>query len=210
MINHTVDRNLEQLHRKGLLLEYFTVGWNVVEAGVAVGAGIVAGSTALIAFGADSTLEVMSASALLWRLRTAGPRDTAEEQGTAERRALYLVALTFFLLAAYVATESTITLLEREVPDSSIVGLVLAILSLIVMPVLAYAKQKTGRELGSKALQADAIETWVCAYLSLVLVLGVGLYVIFGWWWADAAGALAMIPVILWQGWETFEEGRRT
>ncbi len=203
----TVDR-IAQLHRRGLRLEYFTVSWNVVEGVVAITAGVIAGSTALISFGVDSSIEVISAAALLWRLRKAGPYATAEEQGAAERRALFLVAATFFLLAAYVSYESISALMKHEVPDRSTVGLLLSVLSLIIMPALAYAKQKTGRELGSKALQADAVETWVCAYLSLALLLGVGLYVAFGWWWADAVGALAMLPVILWQGWETFEEAR--
>ena len=86
-------------------------------------------------------------------------------------------------------------------------GLVLAIISLLVMPALAYGKQRTGREMGSEALRADAVETWVCAYLSLALLAGVGLYTTFGWWWANPIGALAMLPVILWQGWEALGEG---
>jgi divalent metal cation (Fe/Co/Zn/Cd) transporter len=122
------------------------------------------------------------------------------------------VAATFFLLAAYIAYEAVGTLLEREGPDSSTVGLVLAAISLLVMPTLAYLKGKTGHEMGSEALQADAAETWVCSYLSLALLAGVGLYAAFGWWWADPVGALAMLPVILWQGWETLgaarEQGR--
>jgi cation diffusion facilitator family transporter len=198
----------EKLFRRGLYLEYFTVGWNVVEAAVAIAAGLSAGSNALIAFGADSLIEVTSASALLWRLRTAGPHADTEEHSRAERRALYIVAVTFFLLAAYVIYESIGELLARAAPETSKVGLVLAMLSLTIMPVLAYSKQKTGRELGSKALQADAVETWVCAYLSFALLFGVGLNLALGWWWADAAGALAMLPVILWQGWETMEEAR--
>jgi divalent metal cation (Fe/Co/Zn/Cd) transporter len=85
---------------------------------------------------------------------------------------------------------------------------VLSVLSLLIMPTLAYLKGRTGREMGSSALQADAAETWVCSYLSFALLLGVGLYAAFGWWWADAVGALAMLPVIIWQGWETLEEAR--
>ncbi len=203
------DRSLRQrLHRRGLYLEYFTVGWNVVEAVVAISAGIVAGSTALIAFGVDSVIEVTSALALLWRFHKAGPHAAVAEEGAAERSALYLVAATFFLLAAYVVFDSIKALTVQEAPDRSTVGLLLSVLSLIVMPALAYAKQQTGRKLNSKALQADAVETWVCAYLSFSLLLGVGLYFAFGWWWADAVGALAMTPVIVWQGWETFEEAR--
>ncbi|MDA8164790.1 MAG: cation transporter [Desulfobacteraceae bacterium] len=198
----------EHLHRRGLRLERFTIGWNVIEAGVAITAGIIAGSTSLVAFGADSSIEVLSAVALLWRLRKAGPHATAGEHGAAERRALQLVAATFFLLAAYAAFESISALAAQEAPDRSTVGLVLSVLSLLVMPVLAHAKQKTGRELGSEALQADAVETWVCSYLSLALLLGVGLFMAFGWWWADAAGAVAMLPVVLWQGWETLGKAR--
>ncbi len=89
--------------------------------------------------------------------------------------------------------------------QSPIIGVILSILSVTIMPVLAYAKQWTGRELGSRALQADAVETWVCSYLSMALLEGVGLNALFGWWWADPIGALAMLPVIVWQGWETFE-----
>jgi cation diffusion facilitator family transporter len=198
----------EELHRRGLRLEWFTVAWNVIEGVVAIGAGIVTGSVSLVAFGADSFIEVISAVALLWRLRKAGPHASAAERGAAEQRALYLVAATFFLLAAYITYEAIGALLSREGPENSTVGLVLSVVSLLVMPTLAYGKQRTGREMGSEALQADAVETWVCSYLSLALLAGVGLNAAFGWWWADPVGALAMLPVILWQGWETLEEAR--
>jgi cation diffusion facilitator family transporter len=198
----------EELHRRGLRLEWFTVAWNVIEGVVAIGAGVISGSVSLIGFGADSFIEVISAVALLWRLRKAGPYASAEERGNAERRALYLVAATFFLLAAYITYEAVGALLSRKGPENSTVGLVLSVVSLLVMPALAYGKQRTGRELGSEALNADAVETWVCSYLSLALLAGVGLYAAFGWWWADPAGALAMLPVILWQGWETLGEAR--
>jgi len=184
------------------------VAWNAVEGVVAIGAGIVTGSVSLIGFGADSFIEVISAVALLWRLREAGPDASAEERGAAEKRALYLVAATFFLLAAYICYEAAGALLSGEGPENSAVGLVLSVVSLLVMPALAYGKQRTGREMGSEALKADAAETWVCSYLSLALLVGVGLNAAFGWWWADPAGALAMLPVILWQGWETLGEAR--
>jgi divalent metal cation (Fe/Co/Zn/Cd) transporter len=196
------------LHRRALWLEYFTVGWNVIEAVVAIGAGLIAGSVALIGFGVDSGVEVISALGLLWRLRKAGPDATVAEESAAERRALYIVAATFFLLAAYISFEAITALISREAPETSTVGLVLSVLSLVIMPVLAYMKQRTGREMGSRALVADAAETWVCSYLSLALLAGVGLYFLFDWWWADAVGALAMLPVILWQGWETLGEAR--
>jgi len=196
------------LHRRGLRLEWFTVGWNVIEGVVAIGAGLLAGSVALVGFGVDSSIEVISALGLLWRLRTAGPEATVAEESAAERRALYVVAATFFLLAAYIAFEASTALVGREEPERSTVGLVLSLLSLVIMPALAYGKQRTGRELGSRALVADSVETWVCSYLSLALLAGVGLHALFGWWWADAVGALAMLPVIVWQGWETLSEAR--
>jgi divalent metal cation (Fe/Co/Zn/Cd) transporter len=196
------------LHRRALWLEYFTVGWNVIEAVVAIGAGIIAGSVALIGFGVDSGVEVISAVGLLWRLHKAGPDATVAEESAAERRALYVVAATFFLLAAYILVEAGSALVQGERPVTSPVGLVLSVLSLLVMPVLAYGKQRIGGELGSRALVADSMETWVCSYLSLALLAGVGLYSLFGWWWGDAVGALAMLPVILWQGWETLGEAR--
>ena len=198
----------EELHRRGLVLEWFTVAWNVIEGLVAMGAGLLTGSVSLVAFGADSFIEVISAVALLWRLRKAGPHASAEERGAAERKALYLVSATFFLLAAYISYEAVGALLSREGPENSTVGLVLSVVSLLVMPALAYGKQRTGSEMGSEALRADAVETWVCSYLSLALLVGVGLNAAFSWWWADPAGALAMLPVILWQGWETLEEAR--
>jgi cation diffusion facilitator family transporter len=184
------------------------VAWNVIEGVVAIGAGLVTGSVSLVGFGADSFIEVISAVALLWRLRKAGPHADAAERGAAERRALYLVAATFFLLAAYIAFEAVGALVSREGPESSTVGLILSVISLFVMPVLAYGKQRTGRAMGSEALQADAVETWVCSYLYLALLAGVGLNAAFGWWWADPLAALAMLPVILWQGWETLGEAR--
>ncbi|HEV2109394.1 MAG TPA: cation diffusion facilitator family transporter [Thermomicrobiales bacterium] len=198
----------DRLHTRAVRLEWFTVGWNVTEAVVAIGAGIVAGSVALIGFGADSLIEVISAVALLWRLRRAGPNAGAEEHGYAEHRALYLVSATFFLLAAYIGYEAITALIGAEEPNSSMIGLILSVLSLVVMPALAVMKQRIGREMGSQALQADAVETWVCAYLSLALLVGVGLHAAFGLWWADPMGALAMLPVILWQGWETLGETR--
>jgi cation diffusion facilitator family transporter len=198
----------ERLQRRGVRLECFTVASNVAEALVAVAAGVAAGSIALIGFGVDSGIEVVAASALLWRFSHARADASEEEHGRAERRALYVVSATFFALAAYIAFEAIQGLVSSDEPETSTVGLVLAVVSLAVMPTLAYAKQRTGRALASRALQADAVETWVCAYLSLALLVGVGLHLAFGWWWADPVGALAMLPVIVWQGWETLDEAR--
>jgi divalent metal cation (Fe/Co/Zn/Cd) transporter len=202
----SVERRIT-LHRRALWLEYITVGWNVVEAVVAIGAGVIAGSVALIGFGADSAIEVISAVGLLWRLRRAGPHATVSEEGAAEKRALYVVAMTFLLLAIYITVEAVKSLISRAEPLTSPVGIILAVLSLAVMPTLAFVKQRVGKEMGSRALVADS-ETWVCSYLSLTLLLGVGAYAVVGWWWADPVGALAMLPVIIWQGWETLAEAR--
>ena len=207
MTDTTLGRK-EKLHRRGLWLEVFTVAWNVVEAVVAVGVGIAVGSVALVGFGVDSGIEVISAVALLWRLLKAGPHASVPEESAAERKALYLVAATFVLLALYILYEAVGALISGEGPESSTVALVLSGVSLVIMPVLAYLKGRTGREMGSRALVADSVETWVCAYLSVALLAAVGLNAAYGWWWADPLGALAMLPVILWQGWETFEEAR--
>lgn len=196
------------LHRRGLRLEYFTIWWNVLEAAVAVTAGLIAGSVALVGFGVDSGIEVISAVGLTWRLLMAGPDADAAEESDAERKALYVVAFTFFALAAYITYEAVSALIGHEEPESSTVGIVLSLLSLAIMPALAYLKQQTGKRLGSRALQADAMETWVCSYLSLALLVGVGFHAAFDWWWADSVGALLMLPVIVWQGWETLAEAR--
>ena len=197
------------LHRRALRLETFTIAWNVVEAFVAVGAGLASGSVALVSFGVDSAIEVTSAAGLFWRLRKAGPDADAAEESDAERKALYIVAATFFALAAYITYESVSGLATDEQPESSTVGLVLSVLSLVIMPTLAWWKQRTGKEMGSRALQADAMETWVCSYLSLALLVGVGLHAALGWAWADPLAALAMLPVILYEGWETLQEARQ-
>ena len=196
------------LHRKALRLEWLTTLWNVLEAVIAIGAGAVAGSTALIAFGADSLIEVSSALVVLWRLLKAGPNASLEEGRQVDQRAHFLVGITFFLLAAYVLVDASLALVNRAVPESSPVGIALAVASLIAMPVLATAKRRTGRQMGSKALEADALETWLCAYLSGSLLLGLILNSRMGLWWADPVAALAMVPFMIWQGRSAVLEAR--
>jgi cation diffusion facilitator family transporter len=190
----------EELHRRALRLEWLTTSWNVIEAVIAIAAGVVSRSIALVAFGADSLIEVLSSVGVLWRLLTAGPEASAEEHERAEGRALIVVGVTFFLLAAYIVVDAGVALAKAEAPENSSLGLVLSVASLMAMPALGIAKQRTARMMGSKALEADAVETWVCAYLSAALLLGLGLHRLFGWWWADPAGALIMVPFIAWQG----------
>jgi divalent metal cation (Fe/Co/Zn/Cd) transporter len=193
----------DALIKRALTLEYATVGWNVIEAVVAIGAGLAAGSVALIGFGLDSIIEVTAAVALIWRLTR-----EAEEETNAERRALLIVGLTFFALAAYVAVESAKTLWFREAPRESLIGIALAVASGIIMPWLGLAKRRLARQLGSKALAADAVETLVCAWLSAILLAGLGLNSLFNWWWADPVAGLLMAGFIVREGWEAVEESR--
>ena len=193
--------------RTGLRLEVFTVGWNVIEAVVAIGAGAIAGSVALVGFGLDSVIESISGIALYHRLRGELNGDESRNDER-EKRALLFVGVSFFLIAAYVTYESLATLLSREAPEHSVPGIVLAALSLIVMPVLGWRKLVTARALQSRALEADAMETFVCAYLSFALLIGLLLNSMFDWWWADPVAALAMLPLIIHEGREAIEESR--
>lgn len=190
------------LLRRGIHLEYLTVGWNSLEAVVAVGAGLLAGSIALVGFGLDSVVEVLAGSMLLWRLRVevAHGHGECDDTRQAESRALRFVGATFFLLAAYVTYESGRKLVNQERPEESPIGLALAVASLLLMPLLALAKLKVARALGSRALAADAKETAVCSFLSLALVVGLGANALWGWWWADPVAALAMVPLMLKEG----------
>lgn len=200
--------DFSRFHQRALRLEWITTSWNVVEAVIAITAGVLSSSIALIAFGADSLIEVLSSVGVLWRLLTAGPQAAPDEHERAERRALILVGSTFFLLAAYILIDAGGALARAEPPQNSTIGLVLSVASLIAMPALGIAKQRTARAMGSKALEADAVETWVCAYLSAALLLGLGLHRLFDWWWADPVGALIMVPFIAWQGWRALREAR--
>lgn len=192
--------------RHALFLEYLTVGWNVLEAIVAISAGWIAGSIALVGFGLDSIIEVTAAGMLIWRLRCelSCLHDTHTR---AERKALKVVGVTFFLLAGYVGYQALGQLLHRQAPQVSLPGLGLALASGLLMPFLGLRKRRVARKLGSRALEADAMETLICAYLSAALLLGLGLNAWLGWWWADPVAALIMLPVILQEGRETLKEG---
>jgi len=182
--------------RQGRRLEYFTVGWNLIEAAVALGAGLFAGSIALIGFGIDSLIETSSGAVLLWRLQE------GEEGEKRERMALKLVGISLLALAVYVAIDATKGLILKEPPEESLVGIILAAVSLIVMPLLAWAKRKVAAKLNSQALVADSHQTDICAYLSAILLVGLGVNALFGWWWADPVSALAMVPIIVKEGLE--------
>jgi len=190
-----VDHASPQLLQRAKRLEYFTVGYNSLEALVALVSGFLAGSIALVGFGLDSLIEVTSGGALLWRLY----RDER-----AERTALRVVGGCFVSLAAYVVWESVGTLLTRQAPGRSVAGILLAIVSLVVMPLLARAKRRVGTAMGSLAMNADARQTEFCVYLSAILLGGLVLNALFGWWWADPVAGLVMTPIILREGLEAF------
>lgn len=186
-------RNLEQRAR---LLARLTIAWNVAEGIVAVSAGAAAGSLALIGFGLDSFIEVFAGGVVLWHLR-----GLPEER---ERRALRLIALSFFALATYVAVEALRDLIISAKADESIVGIALAAVSLVVMPALAWAKRRTGRRLGNAVVVADSTETALCSYLSLVLLTGLVLNAVGGLWWADSLAALLIAGLAVREGREAW------
>jgi len=183
--------------RHGRRLEYFTIGWNALEGLVAVVAGAIAGSISLVGFGIDSFIEVTSGSVLLWRMSVDAEVQRRELN---ERRALRIVGVCFLLLAAYITYESVLDLWSRRAPEHSIPGIVLACVSLVVMPLLSRAKRKVGHALGSAAMHADAKQTEFCTYLSAILLAGLLLNAFFRLWWADPAAALIMVPVIAKEG----------
>jgi len=190
-----------ELVRRGLWLNYLTIGYNTIEAVVSLVAGLVAGSVALIGFGVDSAIEVTASVAAQWRLRS--DRDSVRRE-RAEWLTRRVIGGSFLALSAYVAVDSVITLWQREAPDPSVVGLGILVLSAFVMPVLARAKRRVAVALGSRALEADAMQTSICAYLSVIALAGVALNTFVGLWWADPVAALAMVPIIAKEGLEGF------
>ena len=191
----TTDRTA--LVRRGLWLNYASLGYNALEAVVSLAAGLVAGSVALVGFGIDSAIEVTSAGAAQWRLRS---DHDPERRERVERRTHQVIGAAFVALAAYVAIDSALALWNREAPDKSTVGVAILVLSVIIMPVLARAKRRVAHAMGSRALAADAMQTSLCAWLSVIALAGVGLNTMLGWWWADPAAALAMVPIIAREG----------
>jgi divalent metal cation (Fe/Co/Zn/Cd) transporter len=190
-----IDR--ARLARRGRRLEYFTIGWNSLEGLIAVAAGAIAGSISLVGFGADSFIEVTSGATLLWRM--AGDANEAKREHR-EWIALRVVGWSFLVLATYVAFEAVRDLATLRAPERSVVGIGLASVSLVVMPLLARAKRRVGVELGSRAMHADARQTDFCMYLSAILLGGLVLNAVLGLWWADPVAALVMVPIIFKEG----------
>lgn len=204
--NVTASSNRATLAGRALVLEQISIAWMLIEGGVAVASGILAHSVALIGFGLDSGLEFVAAIALYRRLRVELRGGDAEAAESAERSAMRVVGVTLLVLAAYVVVDAGLSLYRRSQPHKSSIGLGVAAVALIAMPLLGRAKLLVGRRIGSRALVADAKETFACAWLSAAVIAGVGLNAALGWWWADPIAALIMVPFIAREGREALEE----
>jgi divalent metal cation (Fe/Co/Zn/Cd) transporter len=189
-----------RLRRRGFALEYATMAWMVAEAAVAITAGVLASSIVLVGFGLDSVIEFLAAMIVIWQLRG----EIAGQQR--ETRAVRLIAVTFFALAAYLAAESIHDLLIRARPGESIAGLAVSAAALVVMPVLAVAKRRTGQAMGNRTLVAESAESFFCAYTSAAALAGVGLNAALGWWWADPAAALIIAAFAVKEGLEAWHD----
>jgi cation diffusion facilitator family transporter len=195
-----------RLRRWAWWLTALTIGWNSLEAVIAIFSGLLAGSIALVGFGLDSVVEVGSALVIVCRLSRQGGDQEANER--AEKRAVRLIALTFVAISLYVTYDAIRKLLGfGEEPQHSTIGLVITALSLVVMPTLAWAKRRVAAGLGSVALKADAAETQLCTYLSAVVLLGLGANSLFGWWWMDPIAGLVVAGLALKEGWEAWNSG---
>jgi cation diffusion facilitator family transporter len=198
---------MDRLYKKALLLEYFTVGYNLLEAFVSILFGNLANSIALIAFGLDSIVESLSGLVLVWRLLKHG-KIPPEQEERIEKRAQRFVAITFFILGAYVSYESIGKLVRQESPEASLPGIIIAIVSIIVMPILMIQKYRTGQSIGSKALIADSKETLACALLSVALLIGLCTNYFLGFWQADPIVGLIIVIFLIREGIENWQEAK--
>ena len=190
-------QNRQDLVRRGQRLEYFTIAYNSVEGLVSIVAGLIAGSVSLVGFGLDSAIEVASGAALLWRLHHDLDHSRREQ---VERITLRIVGCCFVALAAYIAYESGSTLIGHKAPERSIPGIIVAAVSVVVMPLLARAKRKVAAGIRSEAMSADSRQADFCTYLSAILLGGLLLNALLGWWWADPVAGLVMVPIIANEG----------
>ena len=202
----STDRKPVDLNKRALLLSYFTVGYNILEGVVSILAGLLAGgSIALIGFGLDSFVESLSGGIMIWRFRKHGKVSEQEEERI-EKRATKLVACTFFMLGAYILFESVKKLYFHETSEPSLLGIIIAVVSMIVMPVLFYAKYQTGKAIGSRSLVADSKETLACIFLSAALLVGLGLNYLYGIWQADPVVGLIIVIFLIKEGYTTLTE----
>ncbi len=193
-----------RLHKKALGLSYFTVGYNILEGIISILAGSFAGSIALIGFGLDSFVESLSGGVMIWRFRKAG-KISEEEEEKVERGATRLIGYSFFILGAYVLYESGKKLYLREIPNPSLLGIIVAVASIIVMPALFYLKYQTGKAMGSRSLMADSKETLACVFLSIALLIGLVLNYLYGLWQADPIVGLVIVIFLMKEGYNTLE-----
>jgi len=200
-----MEKTLDRLYKKGLHLEYFTVGYNIIEAVASIVFGGIANSIALVGFGLDSIVESLSGVVLIWRLRQ-HKKITEDEEEKIEKKAMRFVAITFFILGFYVLFQSIKKLATKEVPEPSLPGIIIASVSLIVMPILFFQKYKVGKKINSRALVADSKETLACSFLSLALLLGLGLNYLWGLWQADPIVGMIIVLFLFREGWEGWRE----
>ncbi len=193
------------LHSKALKLSYFTVGYNIIECIASIISGFIAGSTALLGFGSDSLVESLSGTIMIWRFRKHGFISKYEEDEV-EKKATFFVGITFFIFGIYILYESLRKLIVLKKPEPSIVGIIIAVVSIIVMPILFYLKYKTGKSIGSKSLLADSKQTLACVFMSVSLLIGLGLNYLFGFWQADPIVGLIIVAFLFKEGYEIIYE----
>ena len=191
------------LRRKALILVWIGEIWNVLEATVAIWAALIAGSVALLAFGLDSIIELFAGAVMIWRFW----KEREDKEGKTEKTALRLIGVTFFFLAAFIIFQSIATLLGYFAPPKeSIAGIFITISSAVLMTVLFFYKTRIAKKIGSRALRAEAYQSLICDLQDLVVLVGLGLNALFSWWWADPVMALALVPFLIKEGLESFEE----
>lgn len=197
-----------RLVRQGITVEWLTLAWMIVEVGVSITAALLAGSVALMAFGLDSGIELISAGVMVWRLRIEQLGGDHERVEHAERRAALVVGWSLMLLAVYVVISAAWGLWHRTQPETTSLGIAIAAAALIIMPLFVRVKRRIADRIGSAALRGDAAEGVVCAYMAAVLLAGLALRAVFGWWWADSVAALGIVYFIVREGREALEEAR--
>jgi divalent metal cation (Fe/Co/Zn/Cd) transporter len=195
------------LHSKALRLSYFTVIYNIIEFILSIFAGIIAGSTALLGFGSDSLVESLSGTIMIWRFRKHGVISKIEEDEV-EKKATFFVGISFFIFGFYILFESIKKLIIEEKPEPSIVGIIIAIASIVVMPILFYLKYKTGKDIDSRSLIADSKQTLVCLFMSISLLIGLSLNYLFGFWQADPIVGLIIVAFLFKEGYEIIFEDK--
>ena len=188
-----------KLHKRALLLSYLSISYNIIEFILSIIAGVLSNSIALIGFGLDSLVESLSAGVMVWRFSKHG-KISPEEEEKVEQKAEKLVGYTFLILAAYILYESIDKLVSNEIPEPSIFGIIIALFSIVIMPILFYMKLKTGKAISSKGLIADSKETLACTFLSVALLLGLGANYIFGFWQADPIVGLVIVLFLTREG----------